>query len=247
MNRYFKLTLGIAAVLLVAASWHHTIRGAEPSAPTNFVLINDNVSGPNTVTGMAVQKNGALKVAGKLKTGGQGTNAYWAVSHTILTAYDDQCIIASDAGSSDIATFTRTQVQPPKYVLKGRYSSAGLVGDAYGIPLTKDINTDSWLYAAYNGSLNLAVWAINGDCSLGVSFQGTPNYVYSVGYVIADMTALANASAVLVTLPEFDGLFSYMRNADGSLTYNGYAGLGTGSDPLGIIADATATYAVVMS
>jgi hypothetical protein len=235
MNRLFKLSMGIMVFLALVVSWRYTTAQGSPAATNNYVLTNDDNTSNNTVSGLIVQKNGSLKLAGTLKTGGQGGLSYEA-SHKVLILNNGNCIFASDGGSGDIAAFARTSLNPPKYVLKGRFST----GDAEGPEgLAKDLN-DHWLYVAY-GSFQLGVWSINVDCTLGSG--GTYNYLYDVPQQIGDMTALASSVALLVTYPGGGQVDSFAINlGDGSLTEQGEQA--SGGRAYGIIADSTATYAV---
>lgn len=241
MNRLFKLSMGIMIVLASAVSWRYTTAQGSPAATNNYVLTNDDNTGNNTVTGLVVQKNGSLKLAGTLKTGGQGGDSEggdWP-SHKVLILMSGKCIFASDAGSGDIASFVQTSTNPPKYVLKGRFPGPGNDND-HEIGLAKDLN-EHWLYAAYTATDQLGVWSINVDCTLGS--DGTYNYIYDVPTAIDDMTALANSTALLVTYPALQQVDSFAMNSDGSLTEQGTQNDTTGM-PVGIIADSEATYAV---
>src|ERR1700689_2598698 len=104
-NRFsWFLVLTVAAACCVLAP---QMRAAD-SAGTPFVVTNNNLNGPNTISALALA-SGGLDFLGSLPTGGNGSGGgSFAISRAVVYVKgSDQCGFFSDSGSSDVAAFKK--------------------------------------------------------------------------------------------------------------------------------------------
>jgi len=179
-------------------------------AGTAYVVTNDNNQNGNSATVYKLDTNdGTMTQVRVLQTGGLGmTNANASnVSQAITRT--GSCVFVFDVGSSDISAFSGST----NYGKVGNYSNPSLASDDNGgsIALAPD---DSFLFATYSRTLNLASWAVNPDCSLtlvgtyfpsggtsGLALKVTPNGKYlvvsSVGFEGAELFLINQATGEL--------------------------------------------------
>jgi len=180
------------------------------AAEKHYIITNDDNPNHNTATIFEVNtETGALTQGKSLVTGGIGLNGGFFAAPRNAIDGSGRCFFVSDAGSGDIASFT---APPPRFLKVGNYSNAQLSGNYAGIGLAASPN-GRYLFAAYSGSSNIAVWNINSDCSL--TLNGNP---YADGDQTA-MIAVNNAGTELVVpLPDLEEIASYSIGLDGVLT-----------------------------
>jgi len=136
------------------------------AATRHYVVTNDDVSGPNTVTFYIAGGTPSAPQLTRLKTvptGGIGLGGgYFGIVRQVLVQDgQDECIFAADGGSSDIAGIigaTQTVV--------GNYKGSGTdSGGAAGIGLAVS-PSGKYLYAAFAGSQTIATFTIGSGCTL---------------------------------------------------------------------------------
>lgn len=132
----------------------------------HYVVTNDDVAGPNTVTFYLA---GGTSSAPKLtrfktvKTGGTGLGGgYFGIVRQVLVKDGtDECVFSADGGSNDVASIifhTQTVV--------GTFKGSGTdSGGAGGIGLAVNPN-GKYLYAAFSGSQTIATFTIGTGCAL---------------------------------------------------------------------------------
>jgi len=162
MRDFFK---AFAMVALMAAICG--FRPAEAGAASkHYVVTNDDVSGPNTVT---VYLAGGTASAPKLtrvktiKTGGAGlTGGYFGLVRQVLVQDGkDECVFAADGGSNDVAAIIFSS---GKVVGNYKGSSTDSNGPGgMGLAVSSD---DKYLYAAFSASNTIATFRIGSGCTL---------------------------------------------------------------------------------
>jgi 6-phosphogluconolactonase (cycloisomerase 2 family) len=162
MRNSFK---ALATVALVVA-----ICGVCPAnagaATTHYVVTNDDVSGPNTVTFYLAGGTASAPKLTRLKTiktGGTGLGGgyFGTVRQVLVGKGTDECVFVADGGSNDVAAIL---FQPQQVVGNYKGSSADSAGSP-GIGLA--VNPDhKYLYAAFGGSRTIATFKIDTGCAL---------------------------------------------------------------------------------
>lgn len=161
MNAFFR-AVTVAAVICTFCGFCRVSHAASK----HYVVTNDDAAGPNTLTFYLA---GGTSSAPKLtrfktvKTGGTGSGGgYFGIVRQMLVKNgSDECVLAADGGSNDIAAvlFT-TQTVVGNY--KG--SSTDVDGPG-GMGLAVNPN-GKYLYAAFSGSSTIATLEINSGCTL---------------------------------------------------------------------------------
>jgi 6-phosphogluconolactonase (cycloisomerase 2 family) len=143
------------------------LRPAEAGAATkHYVVTNDDVSGPNTVTFYLA---GGTASAPKLtrfktiKTGGTGLGGgyFGTVRQVLVGEGKDECVFDADGGSNDIAAIL---FQTKQVVGNYKGSSTDNAGNP-GIGLAVNPN-HKYLYAAFGGSRTIATFSMDTGCAL---------------------------------------------------------------------------------
>jgi len=183
-------------------------------AATEYVIANDNGSLYNTLSVYELDTNtGVLTQAAFLATGGLGLGVQFQDQSNNQQAVSSNgaCLFALNAGSSDIASFSRAT----HFTLVGNYSDPALIaGNDGGITVTPD---GKFLYGSYGKSGNVGAWAINQDCSLTFVNSYTP----SAGSVSGALKVAPNGNELIVAVGDRGDTFSVNRT-DGTLTDLGY-------------------------
>lgn len=144
-------------------------------AQTNFVYTNDDVLGPNTVSGFAVAGNGALTavLGSPFLTGGTGAGGGLFAVNRAATCSGQKLIYVSNAGSNDVSGFS---VNPSKGSLDlvpgSPFPTGGVSRGGIALACTPD---GRFLVAANTGSSDITVFRIAGDGAL------TPAAPFPVG------------------------------------------------------------------
>jgi 6-phosphogluconolactonase (cycloisomerase 2 family) len=162
MRNVFK---ALAMVTLVAA-----ICGFRPvesgAAAKHYVVTNDDVSGPNTITFYLAGGTASAPKLTRLKTiktGGTGLGGgYFGTVRQILVGEGkDECVFDADGGSNDVAGI---RFQTKQVVGNYKGSSTDNAGNP-GIGLAVNPN-HKYLYAAFGGSRTIATFSMDAGCAL---------------------------------------------------------------------------------
>lgn len=179
---------------------------------TEFVIANNNDPVKNSLTIFQLQ-DGLPKQVAALETEGKGFGNTPVLSNTTQgMTQNGECLFAMDAGSSDIAAFSKAT----GYGLVGDYSDS-LLNSSYtggGIALAPN---GKFLYASYSYTENVGAWAVNSDCSLDLIGTYTP----SAGGVGGSLQVAPNGQYLVVSIYGVAELFA-IDGAKGSLADLGY-------------------------
>ena len=136
------------------------------AATKRYVVTNDDVKGPNTVTFYLADGTSSAPKLTRFKTistggTGLGGGVFGMVRQVLLESGGDKCVFTADSGSSDVAGIL---FDTQKVVGNYRGSSTDN-GGTFGIGLA--LNPDNkYLYAAFSGSQTIATFAIGSGCTL---------------------------------------------------------------------------------
>lgn len=158
MGRTIGVPIAWAAVCLRAA---FAFGGTVP----NFVITNDNVKGPNTVTlyqAEGTQDAPTLTLYRTIETGGTGLGGGFYAQESVVLATDGnkECAYVADAGSNDIAGI-KLSFDP---VVTGNFAGSTTDNGSLGIGLAT--KGQKFLYAAFTGSRTIATFSIEPGCIL---------------------------------------------------------------------------------
>jgi len=143
------------------------LRPAEAAAATkHYVVTNDDVNGPNTVTLYLAGGTASVPKLSRLKTiqtGGDGLGGgyFGLVRQVLVQDGNDECIFAADGASNDVAAIV---LQSRKVVSNYKGSSTDSDGPG-GMGLAVSPN-DKYLYAAFSASDTIATFRIGSGCTL---------------------------------------------------------------------------------
>jgi 6-phosphogluconolactonase (cycloisomerase 2 family) len=162
MRNFFK-PLPLMALMAVICGFCPADAGA---ASRHYVVTNDDVSGPNTVTFYLA---GGTTSAPKLirlktvKTGGTGTGGgyFGMVRQVLVGGGKNECVFEADGGSNDVAAI----LFQAKEVVGNYKGSSGDSGGSPGIGLAVNPN-HKYLYAAFGGSRTIATFSMDAGCAL---------------------------------------------------------------------------------
>ncbi len=167
-------------------------------AQGDYVYTNNNVGGPNTVSGYSVAANGSLTpVAGSpFATGGMGEGGGFFASGRITVCAVGNFLYVSNSGSNNVSGFSidpGTGVITP--VVGSPFPTGGISG---GLGISLAATPDgSFLIAGHGGSQNLRVFAKNPDGSL------TPvGPLVPAGGLVDGMKVTPDGSFLAVVLPD---------------------------------------------
>ena len=144
-----------------------------PATGANFVYTNNNINGPNTVSGFSVAANGTLTpVPGSpFTTGGTGNGIFFGYNSFAVTNIGN-FLFASDAGSNDVSVFSINPGTGALSLVAGSpFATGGSAGsNEIGVSPTPD---GMFLMAANSGSHNLTVFSIASSGALS-PIAGSP-------------------------------------------------------------------------
>jgi hypothetical protein len=154
----------VFAMSVLTASWLFPLQSS--AANSHYVITNDDVKGPNTITfysagGTATAP--ALTRLKTIKTGGTGLGGgYFGMPRQVIVPNgSDQCIFAADGGSNDIAAIILSSEK-----VVGNYKGSSTDSDsAGGMSLAANPN-HRYLYAAFSASGTIATFRIESGCTL---------------------------------------------------------------------------------
>jgi len=136
------------------------------AATKHYVVTNDDVSGPNTVTFFLA---GGTTFAPTLtqfktvKTGGKGLGGgyFGMVRQVLVRDGADECIFAADGASNDIAAIVFH-----KQEIVGNYQGSSTDSDGPGGMGLAVHPSDKYVYAAFSASQTIATFSIGSGCTL---------------------------------------------------------------------------------
>jgi 6-phosphogluconolactonase (cycloisomerase 2 family) len=162
MKDFFKAFAMVALMAMICG-----FLSAEAGAATkHYVVTNDDVSGPNTVTFYLAGGTASAPKLTRLKTiktGGTGLGGgFFGTARQILVGDGKtECVFDADGGSNDIAGILFQLKQVVGNYKGSRSDSAGSPG--IGLAVNPNHN---YLYAAFGGSRTIATFNINTGCAL---------------------------------------------------------------------------------
>lgn len=162
MRGFFK-----ALVMVTLMAGICGLLSAEADAATeHYVVTNDDVSGPNTVTFYLAGGTASAPKLTRLKTvktGGTGTGGgYFGMVRQVLVGEGkNECAFDADGGSNDVAAILFLA----KEVVGTYKGSSGDSGGSPGIGLAVNPN-HKYLYAAFGGSRTIATFSMDAGCAL---------------------------------------------------------------------------------
>lgn len=212
---------------------------------SGHILINNDNYSANSADADSISAAGALKFFNNFPTGGVGLGGGYFAAPRNAIASKLNCFWVTDAGSSDIASFSIAN-GGKKITKTGNFSNSSLSGDAYGIGVAVSPN-GKYLYSAWSASENMAVLSVASDCTL--TMVGSP--ISEPDYV-ADIAIPTSGKVLVVSFPNAGGAQAYSINSStGALTALGSELVfsssvsecaNIGCYPTGEDTDATGTY-----
>lgn len=211
------------------------------AARAKYLITNDDVNGPNTISfyqpgGTASAPRLTLKKS--VKTGGKGLGGGYFASSRLVFASDggEECIFASEAGSTDIAGLVLSTQQVTGRFHGSRGDSGGLVG--FGLA-----TLGQYLYASFTGSYTIATFQIQSGCTLKFVKD-----VDAVGRNLGTGSGMAVSGNIMVVAYS-DGSIGSFNIANGIPVPNNDEQLSTGTMeelglPSGVIITSDGHYAV---
>jgi hypothetical protein len=132
-----------------------------------YVVGNNNVGGPNTVSVFQVSGTSLVPVT-TVSTGGSGTGGGYFAEARQSIAQDGSniCVFAGNAGSGDIAAMKVIGTSPYLSIVGNYFSGDGDTATNDGLGITV---TGGYLYANYTGGTTspaIGVWKIGAGCTL---------------------------------------------------------------------------------
>jgi 6-phosphogluconolactonase (cycloisomerase 2 family) len=160
--RNFSKVLAMLALIAICG-----LRPAEAGTATKqYVVTNNDVSGPNTVTFYLAGGTASAPKLTRLKTirtGGRGLGGgyFGTVRQVLVGEGKDECVFDADGGSNDVAAILLQTKQ-----VVGNYKGSGTdnAGNP-GIGLAVNPN-HKYLYAAFGGSQTIATFSMGTGCVL---------------------------------------------------------------------------------
>ena len=136
------------------------------AATKHYVVTNDDVSGPNTVTFYLAGGTDSAPTLTRfktIKTGGTGLGGgyFGTVRQVLVGEGKDECVFDADSGSNDVAAI----LFQTKQVVGNYKGSSSDNGGNSGIGLAVNPN-HKYLYAAFGGSRTIATFSMDTGCAL---------------------------------------------------------------------------------
>jgi DNA-binding beta-propeller fold protein YncE len=183
-------------------------------AQTSFVYTNDEVQGPNTVSGFAVAGDGALTPlpGSPFSTGGMGAGSGFVAVNRITICSTAKLLYASNARSNDVSGFSLDPSTGSLVLVPGSPFSTGGVSTG-GISLACTPN-GRFLMAASTGSSDITVFSIGGNGAL-TPIAASP---FSVGSTPDGIKISPDGRFLAVALVNINAMAMFGIAADGTLT-----------------------------
>ena len=154
------------------------------SAPDNFVYTNDDIGGPNSVSGFSVASDGSFTLipGSPFLTGGAGVSGYGYYATQRVTATTvGNFVFASNTASNDVSVFTVDTNTGALTLVPGSPFPVGGSPGGFGIALGVTPNSQ-FLIAANGGTVT--VFSIAGDGTL-TPIAGSPFPLLAESFGIA--------------------------------------------------------------
>lgn len=140
--------------------------GGLQGATQHYVVTNDDVKGPNTVTFYLAGGTSTVPKLTRFKTvntggTGRGGGYFGMVRQVLVPGASEECIFTVDGGSADVAAII---LQTQKVVGTYKGSSTDSSGPG-GMGLTANPN-GKYLYASFSGSSTIATFTTGSGCTL---------------------------------------------------------------------------------
>jgi 6-phosphogluconolactonase (cycloisomerase 2 family) len=161
--RNFLQVLAMAALMAAICGFRPTQAGA---ATRHYVVTNDDVNGPNTVTFYLAGGTASAPKLTRLKTiktggTGRGGGYFGLVRQVLVPEAKDECVFTADGGSNDVAAII---LQSEKVVGNFKGSSSDSDGPG-GMALAASPN-HKYLYAGFSASETIATFTVGPACTL---------------------------------------------------------------------------------
>jgi 6-phosphogluconolactonase (cycloisomerase 2 family) len=198
------------------------------TAQGNFVYTNDEIAGPNTVSGFSVASNGTLTLipGSPFPTGGTGATSFIIGSNNIAVSAVGNFLFASNTVSNDVSVFTINTSTGTLSLVAGSPFPTG-VSSSSGIALSPTPD-GKFLMAGNNDSASVTVFSIASSGALtAIPGSPFPTAGFPVGITVsADGKFLAVTEALGGSESQIE-MFSI--GSDGSVTsVGGFFGSGVG-------------------
>ncbi|MDD5543984.1 MAG: beta-propeller fold lactonase family protein [Acidobacteriia bacterium] len=143
------------------------------SAQTNFIYVNNDIAGPNSVSAFSVQSNGSLLPlpGSPFATGGTGQGIGFFATNLIVISSTGNFLFASNGGNHTVSAFAVNSGTGQLTTVPGSPFVAG-VGSGLGLSLAVSPN-GQFLFAGDDGSAYVAVFTIAGNGALS-QIPGSP-------------------------------------------------------------------------
>jgi|SRR5215472_3465789 len=206
------------------------------AAGTTFVITNDDNPAGNSATVYKLNTTtGVLTQAKVLKTGGTGLGFGFFASKQSTVTQGLTCVFVEDAGSNDIATFSKAT----HFSKVGNFSNSALSFSGFAGGSLALNAAGTFLYASYSGSENIGVWAVGSDCSL--TLVGSP-FVPKLGPDLFGAIAISpNGKFLVIGSDSFEAADLAAINSTtgaltdmGSVSFTSVNGCSGGCFPAGI-------------
>jgi len=152
-------------------------------AQNNFVYTNDDVAGPNTVSGFAVASDGTLSLVlgSPFPTGGTGVGGGLLAVNRAAVCPATTLIYVSNAGSDDVSGFSVNPSSGSLTLVPGSpFPTGGVGGAGIALACTPD---GRFLAAANSGSSDITMFRIGSDGAL-TPVAGSPFAMDAVAHGI---------------------------------------------------------------
>ena len=179
-----------------------------------YVYVNNNVSGPNTVSAFSVDANGALTpIAGSpFATGGSGVGGGFFAANRATIGTAGKFLFAANEQSSNISVFS---IDPATGVLALVPGSPFLTGGGSGSGVSLGVTPDNqFLFATSSGSNNITVFSIAPNGTL-TAIAGSP---FAVGGIPDGIKVSPDGRFLAVALISTDAVAIFTIASNGALT-----------------------------
>jgi len=186
-------------------------------AQGNFVYTDDDIFGPNTVSGFSVAANGTLTLlqGSPFSTNGIGSGGGWTFASRVAVSTVRNFLFAANTDSNDISTFAINVETGALTLIGSPYSTGGSAGPAYGAGEALAVTSDGqFLLAANAGSNNITVFTIASNGALG-AIAGSP---FATRGLPAKIKLTPDGKFLAVTEPFAEQIETFAIAPNGSLT-----------------------------
>jgi 6-phosphogluconolactonase len=140
---------------------------------SDFVYINNNRAGINSVSAFSVDANGLLTpIAGSpFATGGSGGGSGFFAANRLTTCVVGSFLFVANEQSNNISVFSINPATGALSLVPGSpFATGGIAGSGISLGVTSD---NRFLFASSSGSRNIAVFSIGANGTL-LSIPGSP-------------------------------------------------------------------------